>query len=240
MDDSDWAFVPDPQKLTDYYWTEDHTGRLSRRKRYLLMAALGRRVAPLMTEPECVLMIELCEQFADGQIDEDTISDASGEARVVGGDAASGAANQLYWWVSDDSKLHEGVESGLDALGYVAAIEAGDLAPRTTLEEARAVWEMASFQAGRDAADRVFALDLLDIFGRNPLLPQRFSPAWRTTPAVDLARGIYDSRDFAALPILADALEEAGCDNADILTHCRGPGPHVRGCWVVDLVLGRV
>jgi hypothetical protein len=50
---------------------------------------------------------------------------------------------------------------------------------------------------------------------------------------------MYDSCDFTAMPILADALEEAGCDQPDILAHCRGPGPHVRGCWVVDLVLGK-
>ena len=50
---------------------------------------------------------------------------------------------------------------------------------------------------------------------------------------------MYESRDFAAMPVLADALEEAGCDHADVLAHCRGPGPHVRGCWVVDLVLGK-
>ena len=55
---------------------------------------------------------------------------------------------------------------------------------------------------------------------------------------VSLARQMYDFRDFSAMPRLADALQDAGCDNADILDHCRGPGPHVRGCWVVDLVLG--
>jgi hypothetical protein len=50
---------------------------------------------------------------------------------------------------------------------------------------------------------------------------------------------MYDSRDFSVMPILADALQDAGCDNEDILSHCRGDGPHVRGCWVVDLVLGK-
>jgi hypothetical protein len=50
---------------------------------------------------------------------------------------------------------------------------------------------------------------------------------------------LYESRDFSAMPILADALQDAGCDCDDVLAHCRGPGPHVRGCWVVDLVLGK-
>jgi hypothetical protein len=50
---------------------------------------------------------------------------------------------------------------------------------------------------------------------------------------------MYETREFAAMPILADALQDAGCENADILTHCRGDGSHVRGCWVVDLLLGK-
>jgi hypothetical protein len=50
---------------------------------------------------------------------------------------------------------------------------------------------------------------------------------------------MYESRDFTAMPILADALQDAGCDNEQILGHCRGPGLHMRGCWVVDLVLGK-
>ncbi len=54
-----------------------------------------------------------------------------------------------------------------------------------------------------------------------------------------IAGTIYDERSFHDMPILADALEEAGCANTDILGHCRGDGPHVRGCWVVDLILGK-
>jgi hypothetical protein len=54
-----------------------------------------------------------------------------------------------------------------------------------------------------------------------------------------MAQAIYDGRTFDQLPILADALEEAGCHNSDVLAHCRSEGPHVRGCWVVDLLLGK-
>jgi hypothetical protein len=65
-------------------------------------------------------------------------------------------------------------------------------------------------------------------------------PAWRTDTAVTLANLMYQSRDFSPMPILADALQDAGCDNDDILDHCRDPKQvHVRGCWVVDLVLGK-
>ncbi len=78
---------------------------------------------------------------------------------------------------------------------------------------------------------------LLDIFG-NPFRPVAFSSDWRTDTALALARTMYEAREFSAMPILADALQDAGCDNDDILSHCRDPKQvHVRGCWVVDLVL---
>ncbi len=82
---------------------------------------------------------------------------------------------------------------------------------------------------------------LRDIFG-NPFRPAIADPVWLawedgTVPA--LAQSIYDERAFDRLPILSDALEEAGCTNTDILGHCRQPGQHVPGCWVVDLVLGK-
>src|SRR5262249_35133680 len=82
---------------------------------------------------------------------------------------------------------------------------------------------------------------LRDLFG-NPFRIVRFDPGWRTWndgAIVGIARRIYDERAFADLPILADALEEAGCTEVDILAHCREPGVHVRGCWVLDWLLGR-
>ncbi|MBA4062310.1 MAG: hypothetical protein C0501_01125 [Isosphaera sp.] len=80
---------------------------------------------------------------------------------------------------------------------------------------------------------------LREVLG-NPFRPAAFDPAWRTDTAVSLAAGMYEGRDFAAMPILADALQDAGCDHDDVLSHCREAGrAHVRGCWVVDLVLGR-
>jgi hypothetical protein len=81
--------------------------------------------------------------------------------------------------------------------------------------------------------------DLLrDVIG-NPFRPVPFAPTWRTPEALALARAVYDERRFEDLPVLADALEEAGCADRDILGHCRGKGEHARGCWVVDLVLGK-
>jgi hypothetical protein len=91
-----------------------------------------------------------------------------------------------------------------------------------------------------DAAEHAVQAALLrDIFG-NPFRPVKFTREWRTDTAVSLARQMYESRDFGAMPILADALQDAGCDSDDILNHCRDPhAVHVRGCWVVDLVSGK-
>ncbi|MCE9562724.1 MAG: hypothetical protein K8U57_11815 [Planctomycetes bacterium] len=80
---------------------------------------------------------------------------------------------------------------------------------------------------------------LRDLFG-NPFRLGMFDTAWRSDTAVSLAKHIYESRDYSAMPILADALQDAGCDHDDILNHCRNSEQvHVRGCWVVDLVLGK-
>lgn len=62
---------------------------------------------------------------------------------------------------------------------------------------------------------------------------------WNDATVRKLARTIYETRRFQDMPILADALEEAGCTDADILHHCRQPGEHVGGCWVVDRLLGK-
>jgi hypothetical protein len=84
--------------------------------------------------------------------------------------------------------------------------------------------------------------DLLrDIIG-NPFEPVSLAPAWlawNDGTVRKLAEAVYQERRFGDLPVVADALEDAGCTDRDILNHLRGPGPHVRGCWVVDLLLGR-
>jgi len=66
-----------------------------------------------------------------------------------------------------------------------------------------------------------------------------FRSEWRTSTVTSLAEQMYETRDFSAMPILADALQDAGCGDENILSHCRGAGPHVCGCWVVDLLLGK-
>lgn len=90
-----------------------------------------------------------------------------------------------------------------------------------------------------DAELAATAPDVLRCVFGDTLSAATFDPSWRTEATVGLAAGIYDERAFERLPILADALEEAGCEDEAILSHCREPGVHVRGCWVVDLVLGK-
>ncbi|MBN9120631.1 MAG: hypothetical protein J0I06_16010 [Planctomycetes bacterium] len=78
-----------------------------------------------------------------------------------------------------------------------------------------------------------------EVFG-NPFRRVKVNRAWLTSDVLTLARGIYDERAFDRMPVLADALQDAGCNNDDVLAHCREPArPHVRGCWVVDLLLGK-
>jgi hypothetical protein len=93
-----------------------------------------------------------------------------------------------------------------------------------------------------DSAEREHVIPILrDIVG-NPfhsIQIERKRLAWNSGTLPKLAQTIYTDRAFDRLPILADALLDAGCDNAAILDHCRSPGPHVRGCWVVDLLLGK-
>jgi hypothetical protein len=95
-------------------------------------------------------------------------------------------------------------------------------------------------QAVVDAECLVQAALARDIFGNPFRPPVAFEPSWRTSTVLALAKQMYESGEFGAMPILADALQDAGCEDEAILDHCRDANqPHVRGCWVVDLVLSK-
>ncbi len=120
----------------------------------------------------------------------------------------------------------------------------GLLAPDAAVgREVRYLITLADGQAakadGPSEAAFHHACDLIRSVVPCPLRPPGFDPRWRTETAVELARGIYADRAWDRLPILADALMDSGCNDADVLAHLRGPGPHCRGGWVVDLVLGK-
>jgi hypothetical protein len=123
-----------------------------------------------------------------------------------------------------------------------ALLSAGSLTLATSEMVCIAAGRRAS-QPGLEAAcsaERAVHADLLRCLFRSTLEQVPFDASWRTSTVVALTRAVHESRDFFAMPILADALQDAGCDSDAILNHCRDPNtPHVRGCWVVDLVLGK-
>jgi hypothetical protein len=157
--------------------------------------------------------VEVIEQIADGEA-------AHGQL------AALNKTVRKIWYAlqDDDNQTYWSVLAATDPSAIVA--------PGTTNRDAL---NMTLHVRAVPAQQRICLLR--DIF--NPFRPVVFDPAWRSETVSALAAGIYAERAFDRLPILADALEEAGCDQPDILYHCRGPGPHVRGCWAVDLVLGK-
>src|SRR5205807_2400565 len=101
--------------------------------------------------------------------------------------------------------------------------------------------ERAKRDAFAESATEAAVL-LRDIFGPHPLPLRPLEPSllqWKDGCLVTTARRIYEKREFQFLPLLADLLQEAGCTDGELLNHCRAPAVHVKGCWVVDLVLGK-
>jgi hypothetical protein len=96
--------------------------------------------------------------------------------------------------------------------------------------------------AARPASQPRQAALLRELVGNPFRLPVTVDPAWlawNDGTVRKLAAEVYEARDLARLPVLADALEDAGCADAEFLGHLREPGLHVRGCWALDLLLGK-
>jgi hypothetical protein len=148
------------------------------------------------------------------------------------------------------TQVFEGIE---EAVGEARAGEAWERIYNTPGKDYRTqeAEHNEECEAGAEAEQAVQAALLRDLHGNpfRPLPPKRGRKkwermwrsllAWNDGTVVKLVQAIYDERAFDRLPILADALEESGCSDAEILSHCRGAGPHVRGCWLVDLILGK-
>ena len=208
--------------------------RVGDRKLRLLTAACVRRLQGRYYLGEQEWVVESLERQADASPSPAEVGSVAAALREVRLRCTEVMGGQ-YWQASIDYPVEpvtdlwqnawSTAEATIIAAGRQARIAAG--LPDERPEEKHTATE-----------ERTQCELLRDIFG-NPFRPVAFSPEWRTSTATAIAQQMYDSRDFGAMPILADALQDAGCDNADILNHCRGPGPHVRGCWVVDLVLGK-
>jgi hypothetical protein len=206
---------------------------LSPRKQRLLACACVRRVWQLLVATELRNVIAVAELFADGQRNIAELQAAYTAARLESvrlprQDSASLAAWAATCTATDDHTSDR-------PFNYRETIRISSLVSEA-LNPGNSLTDPLVRSARQDEVD-VHQRFLQDIELLSGIV---FSPVWRTSTAVAIASGMYDSRDFSAMPILADALQDAGCENEDILNHCRDPEQvHVRGCWVVDLVLDK-
>jgi hypothetical protein len=182
----------------------------SRRKQQLFAAACCHRVWHLLTDERCRKAVDVLERLADGRAMEDEWRDARRAAGQVARDA--------------------GGREGLDKAA--AAVETADCCFGPTVP---AIY--AAEASARPDEPALQASLLRDVVG-NPFRSATLDPSWRTPAVLKVAQLIYQGKSFCQLPALAVALEQAGCQDPEILGHCRKPGRHVRGCWVVDLIVG--
>jgi hypothetical protein len=185
------------------------TGSESARKLRLFAVACSRRVWSRI-DALGQAAVEIAERFADGLVAPDELR----AARL----ACQGAGGQASWYAAATKP-------------EIAAHNAARSAQSGVVGHSRVATE----------ADELLvqAALLRDICVPLPFRPIAHDTALRAPTVVPLAQAIYRDRAFDRMAELAHALHEAGCANLEIVSHCRGPGPHVRGCWVVDLVLGK-
>jgi hypothetical protein len=233
---------------------------LSRRKRKLFAVACCRRLQHLLPDGVFVRAIEVVERAADGECNEQELAKMSQLLQEAQGMAVDELRARWRWAAAVafvDSlagrrpfrpettlaREEERLRAPTGAVRCVVDTGSLDHAPACAIEA------LASFakesqgarrqvqEAERDAQ----AVLLRDVAGypfRNVPVDPAW-PAWKGGTIRHLAAAIYEERAFDRMPILADALEDAGCHDPDVLEHCRGNGEHVLGCWVVDLLLGR-
>jgi hypothetical protein len=231
MKEVNWKICNDPTPRLE--WLQ---GKASERKVRLFGLACYRRLWHLLPSDRWKILADVCEQFVDKK--------------------ASRSELDRAWWrvptVSSDYGEYLVVVANNIGFSAFTSSRAQTLASAAAKAVAGAVGGTLGVEAAkclpRDAERTVQAILLRDIFG-NPFHPIPISPAflaWHDSTVVQLAQAAYEERhlpegtlDNGRLAILADALEEAGCTDADILGHLREPGPHVRGCWPVDLCLGK-
>jgi hypothetical protein len=225
MTEAEWLACVDPSPMLDLL-----KRKASDRKLRLFTVASCRRVWQLLNDERGRQALETAEAYADGLATQNELI------------FAYVTTNQLIDAIRSQSRnIHKDTKA-FAMLAVQRAVSAG-------LCFYGRDWEHDAYDPYRCARDAVEYVEkgsvwlqkadaLRCIFG-NPFRPVASDPSWLTSDVLALAEGIYQERAFDRLPILADALQDAGCDNADVLTHCRQPGEHVRGCWVVDLLTGR-
>lgn len=193
--------------------------KAGRRKLRLFAVGCCRAAWPLLGEPCLRSAVEVAERFADDQATKGELAAAAGRVDDEWFAGRTPDVNTLAEW----GAASYAAESCLPG-AYDAAFGMTALGPQPL---------------GTASVANALQCDLLRCVFGNPFRKPAFNKKWRTETVAALATGIYEERAFDRLPILADALEDAGCDEPAMLTHLRGPGPHCRGCWVVDLALGK-
>jgi hypothetical protein len=234
MTEAEWLACDDPRSLLEFL-----RGRTSARKLRLFACACCRRVWGSFGPPKEEALrhaFETAERAAEHRATVQDLEEAFdlGESVVFLDDheeyPAVAAARPDAWEAADETAL-----ALRDYFGVYARNEAWEKKAREEVQNA--VYRQAQAAEGREQVRL-----LRDLVGN----PFRVAPvldpawmAWNDGVVRRLAEAIYKERAYERLPILADALEEAGCTDADLLGHLRGPGPHARGCWALDLLIGR-
>ena len=243
-------------------------GKTSDRKLRLFASCCARRVWNILEE-RSRKVVEISERYADGLADHAALEVALDQVKRYREAIPSfeepgylhflGEVDNIGYWrcrrpleeSAAEFVLGLGPELDAETVAKSAVEVAAGLARADAWEAGPIVGEKetVNFRARDERGDAAFqsrrikemlaqAVLLRDIIG-NPFQPMTADPSWLTPKTSTLARAIYTRRRFQDTPDLASALEDAGCMTREILDHCRGPGPHVRGCWVVDLVLGK-
>jgi hypothetical protein len=227
-------------------------GKASERKLRLFAVACCRRIWDLLIDERSRKAVEVAERYLDGEKTCLWVPEVREQAHRATAERYLAVAQTLAAANRTVRRMEAAAASAASALWEQGGVGGGPtpaevVAMRAAYHVAFAVKYSAKIKrtAARPSAKRERGIQcrlLREIFGRFPFLPVTLNPAWLAWSdgtVVKLAQGIYEERAFDRLPILADALEDAGCTDADIPEHCRQPGPHVRGCWVVDLLLGK-
>ncbi len=227
MTEAEWLSCTDPKTMLRFV-----SSKAGNRKPRLFACACCRLIWPTLTDERSREAVEAREGYEDGQVAESEMDMAKEAART--------ARHELRYplrAVVDAESIPEAAPAW--AAGAASNTANGNYHPVVYLAaRAAACLSQTPYPDAVAAETRAFCPILRCIFG-NPFHPVAVHPTWLTSTAVSIAQQMYNSRDFSAIPILADAIQDAGCDNEDILNHCREPGEHVRGCWVVDLLLGK-
>ena len=218
MTEEEWLKAPSPTPMLLLPACADE------RKRRLFVCACARRVLYLLDD----------SQFADALDESERQAHSPGDMRILRRMATELPYEPFGRVLSEHERSAAYAVCRACDHWYPEYLEAAEQS-RLAAEQAT---PCASYLA-RLVEEGCQAAMVRDIFG-NPFRPVAFSPAWRTDNTVALVRAMWDANEFGAMPILADALQDAGCDSDDILNHCRNVNQlHVRGCWVTDLVLGK-